>query len=290
METTTAILLAAGAAGVGFIAYRNWQKGQPAAQQSPCAAVGALASAAASAYAPEDPTAGKNASQAAQLACTQFQKLSGTEKGIAALIGIGPALVPRALDYVTGKLYGNLDTGAVKKRNEELNGAIVERVDPRMERSFFNRFRHHIWNTLSKDPKTGKLGLDVPLRHVNGCVPYSGHAGAAKCVVGTRMLDGGANQYTAAMATGRADDPTTGRLAAGATFPLQVPAGSAAYWDRGEAKVCASLARDWRDGRGGTYVCQQPRAAYIGTRVGSASVDGVLVVDIRGDSPQRQVA
>jgi hypothetical protein len=289
----TTILALAGAAGVGFVLYQRWKAGQPTGAASPCAALGTIAGQYAAVTHPEEPQAGKVAQQAATLGCQAWSKLPTDKKIIAAvagLPGLSFAYAKDGFDWAVSKAWGSRDLDADRRRNVELNGPVTAAVDPQMPGAFINRRAGGIFIPI-RPGADGKRGLSVPLQHQNGCVPYSGHPGWAKCISGTRPNDNGPNRYTAAMGAATADDPTTGRHSdAYGSFPLPVPMGAAAYWERGVAKVCtAALTQDHRAGHAG-FICGGPVYTTPTSGVGSATVGGVLVVpDTRGDIPGVEV-
>lgn len=291
MEKGTLIIAAAGAVGLGVVLYQRWKAGQPTGQASPCAAVGAVAGRYAAATHPEEPQAGEVAKQAATLGCQAWSKLPADKKIISAIAGVPGLSFAYAWDgvrWATSRLIGGRDTAEERRRNIALNGPVVAAADPRIPVAFVQRRSPGVYTPRVRGAD-GALGLEIPLRHANGCVPYSGHADASKCAPGTFPQDRGANRYTAAMGTGRADDPVSGRhVEALGRFPLAVPAGAVGYWDRGAAKVCAGGLTEDHRATGGGITCG---AAYTRptSGAGSVTVGGVLVVpDTRGDVPPRQ--
>lgn len=159
------------------------------------------------------------------------------------LASLGPSYVAAC------KLAGGLLGDAIKGResgseanaaNIPLNGPQVSTVN--IHPSFFTTGQGYLLQADARHVTPGFKAAEVPI-YKNGCVPLSGHAGAAKCVAGTHMFNhfaspGSGQEYNP---NTRQGDTLTHRHYTGLgvykAFPVPCAAPSRPYWLSGQP-VC----------------------------------------------------
>lgn len=241
----TMVLGGVAVVGIGWLAYSHWRASQPA-ESSRCGGLGTLAGELAG-LAGSDPA---SASSIAERVCNNVDVVTKVGEGI--VNGVYRALGGRTL---AEKLA----------TNERLNGPVVDSIDPAMPWA-----GHPSLVAASKGPLGGKGKPIGPLRHQNGCVPYTGADGFEKCAPGSFGLKPGRfgeNVGKAAIAP-NSNDPFSFKHPAGLPFPQSVAAGATAYWVNGKPFVCAagtSMARDNRSGAA-TPACWPDRPPPTGPR------------------------
>jgi hypothetical protein len=165
------------------------------------------------------------------------------------------------------KLLGNIvgDTSDFNPGNVKLNGAATWFDGALVDANGGSCLRH---------TQDGKYVAS----YANGCEPYEGAAGWAKCVKGTRPMVRGncavnGKHVDGLMSGDPATDPATFRWdervlkkTSATTFPAKVPAGGTAWVVRGKAVACAAGS----EVRGRDHTGGSPCVASYGTGAGQA--------------------
>lgn len=231
MEATTGLLIGGVVVGGGLLVlHLRRKKAEEAAAppaRSKCDKAADLARVAA--MASGNPAAADQAANAAKTACEILDK------------------IPIPDVYVT--------SAEEKANNEGKNGKIVQSWHPA---HFANRYQLHEGQNYLKTLVGPTQGLEI--RHENGCTPFLGSPGWAKCAAGTsdrRAAWPGAGDKrrdASGLGTGRDDGrdlltgphysreevakwhPHYGKLIANAwkPYPIPVPSGHTAYWVGGK--------------------------------------------------------
>lgn len=191
---------------------------------------------------PEGAAKGDVAQRAAEAACNLLGNLPSIREAGETVINAGFSISDGLRNLLGISGPGTCDD-AKRAENIRLNGAVVKRVHDRFPTPPLVAASICAANMKGPDGEAlHPLRRDVPLEYANGCVPYSGHPGNAKCVQGTHALNRGQNAATRAMGTGRLGvDPTTREHTGAADkFPIPIPAGHRAFWVRGQPQTCAA--------------------------------------------------